>query len=106
MKLVYLILWYIGSGGGRQFLNIRNNDTNFTKNFKYLEGVHNSFQLLDGIDSKISGRMDPISLEDNWKTTRWPTRVLNFLLAVTEVNSHINLIRIFHNSERSQKGFR
>ena len=54
--------------------------------FKYLEVVANHFQFWDAVDGHNSARMDPIALEETWKTTRWPLRVLQFLLAITEVN--------------------
>lgn len=57
-----------------------------TTKFRYPEVVHNHFAYRDSVDNHNSARMDPIALEETWKTTRWPLRVFQFLLAVTEVN--------------------
>ena len=54
--------------------------------FKYPEVVANHFQFRDAVDGHNSARMDPIALEETWKTMRWPLRVFQFLLAITEVN--------------------
>ena len=54
--------------------------------FKYPEVVANHFQFRDAVNGHNSARMDPIALKETWKTTRWPLRVFQVLLAITEVN--------------------
>ncbi len=50
--------------------------------------------------------MSPIALEETWKTTRWPCRVFQFLLAVSEVNVRRAMNRIFGMEDLSQQSFR
>ena len=54
--------------------------------FKYPEAVANHFQFQDAVGGHNSAITDPIALEETWKTMRWPLRVFQFLLAITEVN--------------------
>ena len=50
--------------------------------------------------------MDPITLEETQKTTRWATRVFTFLFAVTEVNCRLTMTHLYGQPERSQQDFR
>lgn len=54
--------------------------------FRYPEVQNNHFLYRHYVDDHNSKRMDPISLEETWNTTRWPCCVYSFLLAITEVN--------------------
>jgi len=50
--------------------------------------------------------MFPIALEESIKTIRWPTRVFQFTLAVTEVNVRRALQRVYAHPPSSQQEFR
>jgi len=56
------------------------------KTFSYPEVIFNHYQYRNSVDANNRDRMYPIALEEVWKTFRWPCRVFQFLLAVTEVN--------------------
>jgi len=56
--------------------------------FQYPEIIHNHYQYRGVVDTHNSRRMYPIAIEEQWKTIRWPLRVFQFLLAVTEVNTN------------------
>jgi len=56
------------------------------KTIHYLECITNHFKYRDSVDANNRDQMYPVALEETWKTTRWPCRVFQFLLAVTEVN--------------------
>ena len=56
------------------------------KMFFYPEVVHNHYTYCDMIDNHNSQRMHLISIEETWMTTRWPNRVIGFLLAIMVVN--------------------
>ena len=77
-----------------------------TVSFQYPEVVYNHYQYRDAVDAHNSSRMDPIALEETWKTVRWPLRVFQFLLAVTEVNVRLAKQNLFGEEERSQQNFR
>jgi Transposase IS4 len=77
-----------------------------SKTFKYPEVVRNHFLYRDAVDAHNSSRMDPISLEETWKTQRWACRVFQFLLAITEVNCRLALEKLFNGDKNSQQGFR
>ena len=62
--------------------------------------MHYAFR--DGVDGHNSRRMHPVAIEEVIKTTRWPFRVFQFLLAVTEVNCH-NAIRYFQNEKMMEQ---
>jgi hypothetical protein len=57
--------------------------------FKYPEVCHNHYQHRDSVDNHNGHRMFPIVIEEQWKTTRWPNREFQFLLAVTEVSCNL-----------------
>ena len=50
--------------------------------------------------------MDPIALEETWKTQRWPCRPFQFLLAVTEQNVRLAQQNIYDQKAKSQQHFR
>jgi hypothetical protein len=74
--------------------------------FHYPEIVYNHFQYRDAVDSHNSSRMYPLALEETWKTTRWPLRVFQFLLAVTEVNCRLGFESLCGGERMSQQQFR
>lgn len=76
------------------------------KTIRYPEVIYNHFQYRDSVDANNSGRMHPIAIEETWKTTRWPNRVFQFLLATTEVNTNYALEKIYGQEKRSQIAFR
>ncbi len=47
--------------------------------------------------------MSPIALEETWKTTRWPSRVFQFLLAITEVNCQLAESNLYGRKQSSQQ---
>lgn len=55
---------------------------------RYPELIHIHYQHRDAIDSHNARRMDPISLEETWTTSRWPCRVYAYLLATSAVNAN------------------
>lgn len=76
------------------------------KRIKYPEVIHNHFQYRDAVDANNGDRMFPVALEETWKTTRWPSRVFQFLLATTEVNAHNALYNLYDHENYSQREFR
>ena len=76
------------------------------KRFVYPEIVSDYFMSRDKVDAHNSLRMHPIALEETWKTKRWPLRVFQFLLAITEVN--VKLVAEYHFgcNKTSQQEFR
>ena len=74
--------------------------------FKYPEVVHNHYTYRDAVDDNNKCRMYPIAIEESNKMQCWPTRVMNFLLGVTEVNTRRAASRIFGSEEHSQIEFR
>ena len=81
--------------------NFHHNVTNVTRTFKYQEVVHNHSQLRDYVDANNSDRIDPISLEDFWKTTRGATRVFTFFFSISKVNYRLALVKLYRQTERS-----
>lgn len=83
-----------------------------TTTIRYPEVIYNHFQYRDSVDNHNAARMFPISIEETWKTTRWPLRVLQFFLSITEVNVHRVRDYMFpqtdlpHESTTSQQDFR
>mmetsp|Transcript_12340 Transcript_12340/g.17722 ORF Transcript_12340/g.17722 Transcript_12340/m.17722 type:complete len:110 (-) Transcript_12340:321-650(-) len=65
------------------------------KTLRYPGVILNHFTYRDAVDTHNSYRMFLVALEKTWKTHRWPNRVFQFLLAVTEVNVKLVLERIF-----------
>jgi hypothetical protein len=55
--------------------------------FQYTEVFHNHYQYRHVVDDNNNNRMQPISLEETWKTSYWPNRVFAFILGVTGVNT-------------------
>lgn len=76
------------------------------KKLKYPEVIHNHYTYRDAVDANNSARMDPIALEETMKTTRWPNRVFQFLLAVSEVNAKLAAEKIYGMEATSQQSFR
>ena len=66
---------------------------------RYTEVIHTHYSYRDSINSHNGMRMFPVVLKETWKTTRWPLRVFQFLLAITEVNIKLAYERIFKQPE-------
>jgi Transposase IS4 len=76
------------------------------KTFQYPEVIRNHYEYRDAVDAHNSSRMYPIALEETCKTHRWPMRVFQFLLAITEVNCRLAREKIFDHEKESQQDFR
>ena len=72
----------------------------------YTKVIHNHYSYWDSVDSHNGMRMFPIALKETWKTTKWPLRVFQFLLAITEVNIKLACERIFKQPEATIMEFR
>ena len=80
------------------------------KIFKYNVVVGNHYKYRDAVDAHNAKRHDcgtknGISLEETWKTSRWPCRVFAFILAIVEVNSY-NAMKYFGKYDGTQMQFR
>ena len=73
-------------GGEQKERNYKDIGGNKRRRFFYPELIVDYFSSRDKVDSHNGSRMFPIALEETWKTKRWPCRVFQFLLAITEVN--------------------
>lgn len=74
--------------------------------FQYPEVVHNHYTYRDAVDNHNKNRMYPIALEEAWKTRRWPLRVFQFLLDITEVNARRAMIFFYGQHDKGQIHFR
>lgn len=99
----YVTLNQVGKIKKRTYEKDRNTTR---KEFKYNEIVYNHFLYCDLVDAHNCSRMFPIAIEENWKTTRWVTRVFTILLAVTEVNCQCAYTIICNQPEMSRQDFR
>ena len=80
------------------------------KRFKYNVVVGNHYRYRDSVDAHNSKRHDcgtkhGLSIEETWKTTRWPCRVFAFVLSVAEVNAYLAMV-FFGDYSGSQWEFR
>ena len=66
--------------------------------FKYPEVCHVYYAYRDCVDNHNGRRMYPIAIEEQIKTIRWPYRVFQFLLGITEVNCN-NVMHYFQQNE-------
>ena len=73
--------------------------------FQYSEVVHNHCAYCDAVDNHNKCRMHPIATEESAKTTHWASRVFNFIIAVTKVNTRLTSSRVFNHPEMSQIKF-
>ena len=67
--------------------------------------VYNHFACRDVIDAHNALRMYPIALKETWKTSRWPNRVFQFLLAITEINVLLMIEHVYDLPKVSQQEF-
>ena len=74
--------------------------------FKYPEVCANHYAYRDSVDNHNSRRMYPIAIEEQWRTQRWPNRVFQFLLGVTEVNCNLLSASYFGSELKEQVAFR
>jgi len=65
-----------------------------TVTFQYTRPYDWHFRYRHAVDDHNNNRHALPSLEDTWRTTRWPVRVFTFLLALTEVNTWL-VLRVF-----------
>jgi hypothetical protein len=68
--------------------------------FCYTEVFHNHYQYRHVVEDNNNNRMQPISIEETWKTSYWPNRVFAFILGVTGVNTQ----RAFEHSAGGEAG--
>ena len=92
-----------GTGKSRQYAKAGEKRR---KTFQYPEVISDYFACRDKVDSHNGLRMFPIALEETWKTKRWPLRVFQFLLAITEVNIKLVAEYCFRCDKTSQQEFR
>jgi len=92
--------------GGMHLREYENGGQKRQKTFAYPEVIYNHFQYRDSVDANNKDRMYPIALEEVWKTQRWPCRVFQFLLGVTEVNVRRAAVKIFGRDKLTQQEFR
>lgn len=71
----YGTLEMVGEDKTRNF--IRDNTT-IQKTIKYPELIYNHFSYRDAVDAHNSSKIYPTAMEETWKSTRWPCRVLCF----------------------------
>jgi hypothetical protein len=57
------------------------------RTFFYTGVFHNHYHYRHVVDDNNNNRMQPISIEETWKTVYWPNRVFAFILGVTGVNT-------------------
>jgi hypothetical protein len=69
----------------RIFKDADGNDIERT--FRYTEVIYNHYQYRHVVDDNNNNRMQPISIEETWKTSHWPNRSFAFVLGVTGVNT-------------------
>jgi hypothetical protein len=69
---------------------------NETKIFYYTEPFHNHYKFSHAVDDHNNNRHSYISIEETWVTHTWENRVFAFLLAITEINSPLLHLVIFH----------
>ena len=74
--------------------------------FKYNKIIYYHYLYFDSVDAHDNGmRMHPIALEETWKMTRCPIRMLKFLLTMTKLNYKMAYCNIFSQSEMLQQEF-
>jgi len=81
------------------------NGNQHSTTFQYPEVIANHFTYHDLVDASNWDHMFPIAFEEIWKTTHWPTCVLQFILAVTEVNVHRAQVQIYGAPMALQQSF-
>ena len=93
--------------GGQQQRIVKEEDgTEKRATFQYPEVVHNHYAYRDAVDNHNGRRMFPIAIEEQLKTHRWPNRVFQFLLAVTEVNANYGMHYFYGSELEEQVDFR
>jgi len=77
-----------------------------TIQFKYPEVAHHHYKYRGSVDNNKSRRMNPLAIEEQFKTSRWPIRVFQFVIAVTEVNCNFLNHSFFRQELEEQLSFR
>jgi hypothetical protein len=62
---------------------------NATTSFSYPWAVETHFLYRHAVDDHNNLRHALPSIEDTWRTDRWPCRVFSFIIAVSEVNAYL-----------------
>jgi hypothetical protein len=76
------------------------------RTFCYTEVFHNHYQYRHVVDDNNNNRMQPISIEETWKTSYWPNRVFAFILGVTGVNTQRAFEHFAGNAKQGNLEFR
>ena len=92
--------------GVEQVRVVKEGNSSETFRFQYPEVLHMHYSFRDAVDNHNGRRMFPVAIEEEMKTTRWPFRVFQFLLGITEVNCHNALHYFQQEQEMSQIDFR
>ena len=74
--------------------------------FRYPEVCANHYNFRDSVDNHNGRRMYPIAIEEQWRTQRWPNKVFQFLLGITEVNCNLINSVYFGSEQLPQVDFR
>ena len=77
--------------------SIRDTTNGNVTRFYYNEVVGNHYRYRDAVDAHNAKRHDAgtkhgLSIENTWRTTRWPCRVFSFILALAEVNAFLAMV--------------
>ena len=78
-----------GRQGPEQVRAVQDDGVTRKVRFQYPEVCANHYNYRDSVDNHNSRRMHPISIEEQWRTQRWPNKVFQFLLGITEVNCNL-----------------
>ena len=95
-----------GRQGPEQVRAIQDSGTTRKVRFKYPEVCANHYSYRDSVDNHNGRRMHPIAIEEQWKTQRWPNKVFQFLIAITEVNCNLINLAYFGAELLGQVEFR
>ena len=95
-----------GRQGPEQLRKVEDGGVMRRVKFQYPEVCANHYAYRDSVDNHNSRRMYPIAIEEQWRTQRWPNRVFQFLLGVTEVNCNLLSASYFGSELKEQVAFR
>ena len=92
--------------GRKHFRRWTENENRNEADFFYPEVVSNHYKCRDSVENHNTQQMFPIALEEVMKTSRWALRILQFVLAITEVNTKLTLENLFNKGFIPQLDFR
>ena len=78
-----------GRQGAEQVRAVQDDGVTRKVRFQYPEVCANHYNYRDSVDNHNGRRMHPIAIEEQWRTQRWPNKVFQFLLGITEVNCNL-----------------